>query len=103
MRQWSRAHPFLLIGLGSFLPFLFLLLVDPSSEPLLFRCLVALWRTLGFGPHGVANLLARVAPEMSEALDTVLVVVLGLVPYAAADALLARLRARRSRGTPCRV
>lgn len=94
VRQWSRAHPFLLVGLGSFLPLLLLSSGALRPESLASRVLVALWHTLGFGPHMAANLLARLAPEIHEGLDTILVIVLGLLPYLAADTLLAKLRAR---------
>jgi hypothetical protein len=95
--KWLRTHPFLLLGIGSFLLFVPLLVLDLDPESLLFRGLAVLWRFLGVGPHTAANLLARHAPGIPGWLDATLVVVLGLFPYAAADAVLGQLRRRRPR------
>jgi hypothetical protein len=95
--QWLRAQPFLLVGIGSFLFFVPLLVLDLRPESSLFRGLAMLWRSLGVGPHTAANLLARHAPDIPGWLDVLLIVVLGLLPYAAADSILRRLRSRPAR------
>jgi hypothetical protein len=92
-----RSHPFLLLGVSSFLFLLLLLMLDLAPESPLFRALAACWQVLGIGPRAVANLLARVAPDIPGWLDVTLVIVGGLAPYAAADALLGQFRTRRSR------
>jgi hypothetical protein len=92
-----RAHPFLLVGIGSFLFFVPLLVLDLRPESSLLRGLALLWQSLGVGPHTAANLLSRHAPDIPGWLDGILVVVLGLLPYAAADAILRHLRNRRTR------
>jgi hypothetical protein len=94
VRLRLRDHPFLTLGAASFLLLLALMVAEPP-EPAA-RALGLLWRTLGSGPHLAANLLARHAPALPDWLDAALVVVLGLLPYAAADALLRRWRAARS-------
>jgi hypothetical protein len=97
IRQWLRTHPFLLVGIGSFFVFAPLLVLDRQPESSLFHWLVVLWQSLGAGPHTASNLLARHAPDIPAWLDATLVVVLGLLPYAAADAILRHLRSRRTR------
>lgn len=97
MRQWLRTHPFLLLGVGSLFLFLLLLAVDLPSGSLRLRMLVALWQVAGIGPHAASNLLARYAPGLPGAVDAALVVILGLLPYLGADAVLARARSRRRR------
>ncbi len=97
MRQWLRRHLFLTIGISSVLPFLVLIFSDLPAESTIHRVLVLLWQVLGIGPHVVANLLARLAPELPGLIDALLVILRGLLPCVAADALLARLRARRAR------
>jgi hypothetical protein len=93
--QWLRTHPFLLVGIGSFFFLVPLLLLDLQPESSLFHGLVLLWQTLGAGPHTASNLLARHAPSIPAWLDATLIVVMGLLPYAAADAILRKLRSRR--------
>jgi hypothetical protein len=95
--QWLRTHPFLLVGIGSFFFFAPLLLLDLQPESSLFHGLVVLWQSLGVGPYTASNLLARHAPDIPAWLDAALIVVLGLLPYAAADAILKHLRSRRTR------
>ena len=95
-----RAHPFLLIGTSSFLFLLPLLVLDLQPESVIFGILAMLWQLLGIGPHTVANWLARLAPEIPGWLDVSLIVILGLLPYAAADAVLRRLRAHWARVEP---
>jgi hypothetical protein len=95
--QWLRTHPFLLAGIGSFIFFALLLVLDFQPESSLFRGLAVLWQSLGLGPHTASNLLARHAPNIPAWLDATLIVVLGLLPYAAADAILRHLRSRRRR------
>lgn len=90
MPHWLRRHPFLSLGLGSFV-FLAALLGLPTDSRL-FPSIGVMWRLLGFGPHLSANLLARWAPGLPGWLDGPLVVLLGLLPYLGADALLARMR-----------
>lgn len=94
--QWLRTHTFLLAGIVSSFLLAPLLVLDLQPESSLFRVLVVLWQSLGVGPHTAANLLARHAPNIPEWLDATLIVVLGLLPYAAADAILRRLRSRRT-------
>jgi hypothetical protein len=94
--RWLRTHPFLLVGIGSFFFFVPLLVLELQPESSLFHGLVVLWQALGVGPHTAANLLARHAPNIPAWLDATLIVVLGLLPYAAADAILRRLRSRRT-------
>jgi hypothetical protein len=94
--QWLRTHPFLLVGIGSFLSFVPLLVLDLQPESSLFRGLVVLWQFLGVGPHTASNVLARHAPNIPAWLDATLIVGLGLLPYAAADAILRHLRSRRT-------
>jgi hypothetical protein len=95
--QWLRNHPFLFVGIGSFFFFVPLLIFDLEPESFLFRGLAMLWQTLGVGPHTASNLLARHAPNIPAWLDITLIVVLGLFPYAAADAILRHLRSQRTR------
>jgi hypothetical protein len=97
MMQWLRAHPFLLVGIGSFFFFVPLLVLDLQPESFLFRGLAMLWQSLGVGPHTASNLLARHAPNIPAWLDITLIVILGLLPYAAADTILRCLRSRRTR------
>jgi hypothetical protein len=94
--RWLRTHPFLLVGIGSFFFFAPLLVLDLPPESSLFHGLAVLWQSLGVGPHTASNLLARHAPTMPAWLDATLIVVLGLLPYAAADAILRHLRSRRA-------
>jgi hypothetical protein len=94
--QWLRTHPFLLAGIGSFAFFVPLLVLDLQPESSLLHGLVALWQSLGIGPYTASNLLARHAPDIPAWLDATLIVVLGLLPYAAADAILGRLWSRRT-------
>jgi hypothetical protein len=95
--QWLRNHPLLLVGIGSFFFFVPLLVLDVQPESSLFHGLAMLWRSLGVGPHTASNLLARHAPSIPAWLDITLIVVLGLLPYAAADAILRHLRSRSRR------
>jgi hypothetical protein len=95
--QWLRTHPFLLVGIGSFFFFAPLLVLDLQPESSVLRGLVVLWQSLGVGPYTASNLLARHAPNIPAWLDAALIVVLGLLPYAAADAILGHLRSRRMR------
>jgi hypothetical protein len=97
MMQWVRTHPFLVVGVGSFFLFAPLLVLDLQPESPLFHGLVVLWQSLGVGPYTASNLLARHAPNIPAWLDATLIVVLGLLPYAAADAILRHLRRRRPR------
>jgi hypothetical protein len=92
--QWLRRHPFLLVGIGSFFFFAPLLVLDLQPESSLFQGLVVLWQSLGVGPYTASNMLAHHAPDIPGWLDATLVVVLGLLPYAAADAILQRLWSR---------
>jgi hypothetical protein len=95
--QWLRTHPFLTAGIGSFFFLAPLLVLDLRPESSLFRGLAMLWQSLGVGPHTASNLLARHAPNIPAWLDITLIVVLGLLPYAAADTILRYLRSRRTR------
>jgi hypothetical protein len=95
--HWLRTHPFLFAGIGSFFFFAPLLVLDLQPESFLFHGLVVLWHSLGVGPYTASNLLARHAPNIPAWLDATLIVVLGLLPYAAADAILKHLRSRRTR------
>jgi hypothetical protein len=94
--RWLRAHPFLLVGVGSFFFFAPVLVLDLDPGSSLFHGLVVLWQSLGVGPYTASNLLARHAPDIPAWLDATLIVVLGLLPYAAADAVLRNVRSRRS-------
>jgi hypothetical protein len=94
--HWVRTHPFLLVGVGSFFFFAPLLVLDLQPESSVFHGLVVLWQSLGVGPYTASNLLARHAPNIPAWLDATLIVVLGLLPYAAADAILRHLRNRRT-------
>jgi hypothetical protein len=94
--QWLRTHPFLLAGIGSFFFFASLLVLDLQPGSSVFRGLAVLWQSLGVGPHTASNLLARHAPNIPAWLDATLIVVLGLLPYAAADAILRHVRRRRT-------
>jgi hypothetical protein len=89
-----RHFPFLLAGSASFAAFAVLLLADLPADSLASRAMVAVWQTLGAGPHQVANLLARQWPDLPGWLDALLILVLGLLPYLAADLLLAALLKR---------
>jgi hypothetical protein len=95
--QRLRTHPFLFMGIGSFFFFVPLLVLDLQPGSSLFRVLAMLWQSLGVGPHTASNLLARHAPNIPAWLDTILIVLLGLLPYAAADAAVRHLRSRRTR------
>jgi hypothetical protein len=120
--HWFRRHPFLSLGLSSFVLLAMLTLELPAdaqfqrglatslregiragtkpADAQFQRGLATVWRVAGFGPHRAANFLARRAPELPEWLDTGLVVLLGLLPYLAADALLAYVRRGRSSAAP---
>lgn len=91
MSYWLRRSPFLALGLSSFI-FLLILGLELPIDSGFLRGIAVIWRFLGFGPHLTANLLARWAPDLPGWLDALLVVLLGLLPYLAADALLARRR-----------
>jgi hypothetical protein len=95
--RWLRIHPFLLAGIGSFFFLAPVLVLDLQPDSTLFHGLVVLWQFVGVGPHTASNLLSRHAPDIPGWLDATLIVVLGLLPYAAADALLRNLRSRRTR------
>jgi hypothetical protein len=94
--QWLRAHPFLFVGIASFFFFAPLVVLDLHPDSYLFSGLVVLWQTLGVGPHTASNLLAHYAPHIPKWLDVTLIVLLGLLPYAAADKILGHHRSRRT-------
>jgi hypothetical protein len=95
--HWLRTNPFLLVGIGSFFFFAPLLILDLQPESSLFHGLVVLWQSIGVGPHTASNLLARYAPNIPQWFDVSLIVVFGLLPYAAADAILRHVWNRRTR------
>jgi hypothetical protein len=97
-RSWTSRHPFLSLGLCSIPVFALLVLFEPPEGSPLLLALVALWQTLGFGPHAASNILAWAAPDLPAWLDLGLVVLLGAVPYLVADRLLRAIRAARRAG-----
>lgn len=94
VKRWLRTHPFLTLGIGTTVLLGGLLVLGFPAGSTGLRVLAMLWKTLGAGPYVAANLLARWAPGLPGWLDTTLVVVLGLLPYAAADWALAQFRER---------
>lgn len=96
MQHWFRSRPFLSLGLSSFGLLGLLLALEWPSNSGLFRGIATLWHLIGFGPHLVANLLARWVPGLPRWFDAVLVVLLGMLPYLAADILLAHARRIRA-------
>jgi hypothetical protein len=91
-------HPFVLIaGLG-LLAFGALVLIHPPLDSLGGRLTIGLLRTAGAGFYFAANLLARHLPNIPGWLDVSLIIILGSLPYAAADAVLRRIGVAVSRG-----
>lgn len=89
-------HLFLTVGLFSLLAFGVFIIADMPPDRLPGSIILAIWRVGGFALHATANLLERIAPGLPGWLDSLLVIILGLLPYATADWLL-RLMRRRGR------
>lgn len=79
-------HPFLFIAALACLAYVAMMLELGSHE-----VLGRIWNILGFGFHLAGALLSNLLPGLSGWLFAALTFVLGLVPYAAADAFWQRV------------
>ncbi|HEY0971803.1 MAG TPA: hypothetical protein VGE02_12615 [Gemmatimonadales bacterium] len=95
MRSSLRSHPFLGIGLLGLLLFaLWLALGLQPRDGGVGEALFYTWRVLAAPVHLAANVLAPVTDGWPDVLDAAAVVVVGLLPYVAADWIVRQLRRR---------
>jgi hypothetical protein len=96
MRRFLAANPFLSVGLlGTFIFGTWLALGLQPHDGGVGQAGFYLWRVLAAPVHVAANVLGRVTNDWPDVLDAGAAVVVGLLPYLAADALWRRWRRRR--------
>jgi len=101
MRRFVVANPFLTVGLVGVLLFVLgLVLGLHPQDGGVGQATFFLWRVLAAPVHLAANVLAPVTDRWPDVLDAGAAVLVGLLPYAAADALWRRWR--RATGAPAR-
>jgi len=82
LRRWIIDHPFLCLALLAGLVF------GAMHAGLIGGAAVTTaWQLLGVGFHATANALARWLPDIPGWLGIAMVIVFGLIPYLALDAL----------------
>lgn len=97
MRALLRTNPFLSIGLLGTLIFGVWLAAGLSPrDGGVGEVVFHVWRVLAAPVHVATNLLAPITNSWPDALDALAAVAVGLLPYALADWVLRRVRARRN-------
>ena len=97
MRTFLRANPFLATGvLGTLIFGAWLAAGLSPRDGGVGEVVFYVWRVLAAPVHFATNVLAPVTNSWPDALDALAAVAAGLLPYALADWVLRRVRARRA-------